>query len=260
MPESYRAQFGKQPPFVVTTYRADAAGNLQPDLPDQCPIAATAGRSESCCKLVRDHDRHRKTGPGHPLRVVRCLTHGIAFTLYPPGFAPYRRQPVAVVAPDGSQIDTDEVSTLKARFGGTLFDAALDAREATPWPRESGGERPDRCWATQGRHLEVASRLVGIAAGLADRTREAIAGTLAIDMLTLREIGQTSGAEAKGYRALGESIGAILMRLRGAAFAAVALLRCGHWAGQWGEPLHWDSKRRLYDRSPFPVPRTAPSP
>ena len=43
--------------------------------------------------------RDRKTGPEHPLRVVRCLTHENAFTLYPEGFVPYGRVPVLVVKP-----------------------------------------------------------------------------------------------------------------------------------------------------------------
>lgn len=260
MPESYRTQPTRQTPFVVTAYRADADGNLKPDVPTRCPLAAVSVRPEPCCSITNDHERIRKTGPGHPLQVVRCRAHDIAFTLYPPGFAPFRRQSVARVGPDGAQIGTDESSVLKAKFGGTLFDAALDASHGIAWARESGCELPDQWWSTQARHLKLASRIVGIASGLADRTRERIASILALDTLTIRERQQGVDGQDPGYRALGQAIGSILDRLRGVTFAAVALLRCGHWVGQWGEPLHWDSKRRLYDRGPFPVSRTALSP
>jgi len=253
MPELYRTQPIGQTPFVVTSYRSDANGSLKPDVPARCPLAATSIRPEPCCRITNDHERIRKTGPGHPLQVVRCHAHGIAFTLYPPGFAPYRRQSVAVVGPDGAQVGTDESSVLNAGFGGTLFDAALDASQGIAWARESGCELPDRWWSTQGRHLELAARIVGIACGLAGRTRETIASILALDTLTILERHQEAGGEDQGYRALGKAIGSILGRLRGVTFAAVALLRCGYWIGQWGEPLHWDAKRRLYDRGPFQV-------
>ncbi|QDV09319.1 hypothetical protein Poly30_48770 [Planctomycetes bacterium Poly30] len=259
MPESYRALTPKQKPFAVTTYRVDAEGHLRPDVPDRCPLAVTLDRHEVCC-ITSDHDRHRKTGPGHPIRVVRCSAHDIAFTLYPPGFAPYRRQSVALVGPDGAQVDTDETFTLKARFSGTLFDAVLDAIQAVAWARDSEGDQhPERWWSTQGRHLSLGLRIVGIASGLADRTREGIARVLGLDTLTiLEQLG--SSDEGQGYRVRGAAISSILDHLPEAAFAAVALLRCGHWIGQWGEPLHWDSKRRVHDRGPFPASRTSPSP
>ena len=259
MPEYYRTLTAKQKPFAITTYRVDAHGRLKPDIPNRCPLAVTQDLPETCC-ITSDHDRQRKTGPGHPIRVVHCSTHDITFTLYPPGFGPYRRQSVAVVGPDGAQVDTNETSTLKARFRGTLFDAVLDAIQAIAWARDSNGaQRPDRCWSTQRRHLNLGLRLVGIASGLADRVRQGIASALSIDMLTI--LGQQRlGGVGQGYCAHGEAISSILVELPKAVSAAVALLRCGHWIGEWGEPLHWDSKRRVYDRGPFPVSGTTSSP
>jgi hypothetical protein len=260
MPKSDPTQSASHSPFVITTYRVDVDGSLAPDIPDRCPRAATSGEQDPCCSIARDHYRDRKSGPGHRLQVVRCRVHGIAFTLYPPGFAPYRREPVAVVGPDGAQLDTDESSTLSARFGGTLFEAALDAYDGTPWARECGDAPANRWWSTQSRHLKLAARLVGVARGLPDRAQEVIARVLAIDTLSILESKLESGGRGQGYRACGESIVSVVGRLRGAAAAAIILLRCGHWVGQWGEPLHWDSMRRVYNRYPFPVPRAAQSP
>lgn len=260
MPESYPTEPAKQTPFVVTTYRADAQGHLTPDVPDQCPVAVTSGDPEPCCRIKIEHKRDRKCGPGHPLWVVGCGVHGIAFTLYPPGFAPYRRQSVAAVGPDGAQIGTNERTVLKKRFSGTLFDAALDAAEGVAWARESGDSLPERWWSTQGRHLKLLAQILGIASGFDDRTQEAVARILNIEMIVLCELRPKPNDVPRGYRAYGKAIGSILAGLRGAASAAITLLRSGHWIGCWGEPLHWDSKRRLYDRGAFPVSRTLPSP
>lgn len=71
-------------PFVVADY---ADGHLQCRILD-CPWA---GRDEACA--VVQHDRRvRKTGPTHPLVVLRCLVHACSFTVYPPGFVPYGRR------------------------------------------------------------------------------------------------------------------------------------------------------------------------
>lgn len=187
-------------------------------------------------------------GPEFRLAVVRCGVHGFgAFTLYPPGYAPYRRQAVLRVGPEGSRVHGDDGDRLRGDFGETVFEAALDAREGRPWPRQTRGE-PQRSWGSQGRQLELVSRLVGVARGLADRVREVIAAVLSVGTLHLRE-----ASVAQGYRAIGEAVCRVLRRLRGGPRRAVHLLTCGHLAGLWGEPLHWDAGRRVMERSPFPV-------
>ncbi len=80
--------------FVVTPYRPDAKGVLEPDLPTCCIHRVPGGEA---CDLVVGHLRDRKTGPRFPLTVLRCRVHGCAFTLYPPGHVPYGRRRVAPV-------------------------------------------------------------------------------------------------------------------------------------------------------------------
>jgi len=114
-------------------------------------------------------------------------------------------------------------------------------KPSTHLPNEPNG--------TQGRHLYLASRLVGVARELSDRVRSGIAAVLWVDQLQLRE-----GSRARGYRAVGKVVVAVLRRLRRGARRAMELLVCGHLVGKWGEPLHWDAQRQVLERSPF-VPR-----
>jgi len=241
---SYPSRPGPDRPFVVTPYLERSGKVMVPELPERCP--AWASGSEPC-RLAIHHWRDRKTGPRFPLAVVRCAVHGFgAFTLYPPSYAPYRRQAVLQVAPDGSAVrDSDHTDRLRGDFGGTLFEAALDAGGDRPWPRETGGE-PERSWGTQGRHLDLAARLVGVASHLVDRIREAISAVLSIGTLHLKE-----ASRSRGYRALGAAVCAVLRGLRGGPRRAVHLLTCGHLIRHWGEPLHWDADRRVIERSPF---------
>jgi hypothetical protein len=242
---SYTEKPFERRPFLVTPYVADAAGRLRPAMPSCCPLGA--GDGESGCALCVHHERFRKTGPFHPLTVVRCRAHGASFTLYPPGYAPYRRQSLLRLSPDGVPVETDAAVAGERRdFEGTLFEAAFDARDARAWARDADGHVADRWWGTQGRHLRLAARLVGVGCDLAERVREALATVLSVGALSLRE-----RSCAKGYRGIGAAVCDVLLQLSGGARRAFTLCVCGHLAGKWGEPLVWDAKRQVVERSPF---------
>lgn len=231
--------------FIVTSYVAGADGVLAAQMPTCCPARSVS--EEGRCELTVHHQRDRKTGPQHPLLVVQCQTHGSAFTLYPPAYAPYRRQAVLRVAPDGEPIRA-QGEAVETDFAGTVFEAALDAKDGRRWARDSDDDLPEHWWGTQGRHLRLASRLLGIAGDIAERIRESIAAVLSVSTLALRE-----RCQAKGYRAVGQAVCVVLSWLKGGARRAWQILICGHLIGQWGEPLHWDTKRRVLERSPFLV-------
>ena len=253
MPECYPTEPRSRRPFLVTPYTPDLDGRLSPALPTRCPRGVES--SKPCCSITIDHHRHRKTGPQHPLAVARCSTHALGFTLYPAGFAPYRRQAILKMAPDDGDLSTVEAD-LHEDFADTLFAAAVDGADGSSWARDTDESTADRFWGTQGRHLSLASRLVGIAADLADRVRESIATVLSVSGLKQRE-----HASAKGYRAIGKGICDMLRQLRGSRAArASALLMCGYIIGHWGEPLHWHVERQDLLRSPFCGPRTAADP
>jgi len=111
-----------QRPFLSAPYTADETDRMSPsERIDQCPWASVG---ESC--KIRKHDwRHRKSGPSIGLRVLRCLTHGHGFTVYPPGYVPYGRQVLVPVDLHGhllSQLEQAEGSfrgcEFRSRGGG----------------------------------------------------------------------------------------------------------------------------------------------
>lgn len=178
------------------------------------------------------------TGPYSPLTVARCLTHGIAFTLYPHGQVPYGRAAIAPVAPDG-RVSIDDVVGAAA-FAGTVFDAALDASRGSPWPRDSRRRGCDGYWSKQATHLDYAAHLTGIAPAFDDVLREAMAGALRVDLLLLRDATHAFGA-ATTYRDRGAAVCAVLERLAGESCLVERLAAAGHLAGLWGAPFLWDS-------------------
>lgn len=231
-------------PFLVTTYTPGRDRQLEAEVPSCCPRGADAGGP--ACAITIDHHRRRKTGPAHPLAVARCRTHDCGFTLYPPGFAPYGRQPVLKLAPDGSRVGTEE-DDLRESFSDTIFAAAVDGADGRAWARDSDEAVPDCWWSTQGRHLHLSARLVGIARDLGDRVRETIAAVLSVSGLMQRE-----RSSMTGYRGIGKAVCDVLRRLRGGrAHRAFALLTCGHLIGHWGKPLRWDADREVLEHSPF---------
>jgi hypothetical protein len=230
-------------PFVVTPYIVGTDGQLVAALPDCCPTGRVRG--ERGCRIARHDERARKTGPQHALCVAVCGLHDTAFTLYPPGYAPYRRQSVLRVSPEGAAVRGEDPTRL-GDFAGTVFEAAVDASEGRRWEREPGPTSPERWWSTQRRHLALAAALAGVAAETGDRVRESIAAVLSVETLTLRK-----GSQARGYRAIGRAVREVLERLRGGARRALHLLVCGHLIGHWGEPMLWDAEREVLERSPF---------
>lgn len=79
----------RQRPVVVADYQN---GELL-ELPQDCPHRS----HDYPCDVVLHSHRRRGTGPDHPLAVCRCRAHGVSFTVYPPGFAPYGREHLETV-------------------------------------------------------------------------------------------------------------------------------------------------------------------
>jgi hypothetical protein len=151
---------------------------------------------------------------------------------------------VVRLSPDGKELAGRDSST--QAFLDTPFEAAFDARSGRAWARESGELAPERWWSTQGRHLSLAARLVGVAGDLAERVRDSIASVLSVGALVLRE-----RSRARGYREIGAAVCAVLSRLRTGPKRPRQLLVSGHLIGRWGEPMHWDVRRGVLRRSPF---------
>jgi hypothetical protein len=232
--------------FVVTPYEPDG-DQLLPQLPDTCPVEAQDGQS---CRLFQDHFRERKTGPAFALCVMRCRTHAIGFTLYPPGYTPWGRKPwvrEGVVA----QVE-DDVEDHTEWFRNTYFDAALDAAEGIFWPREKvlDAELGTPSDLTQQCHLCRTIRLLGM--DQEPSRRELFAQLFCLPGQILHEaagiIGQRPSLADLG-RVVRQVLAAIPSTLTG-VFESLAI--GGAAVGLW-PPLHvWrPALHRLLPR-PFP--------
>lgn len=224
---------------MQAAYEVDTAGEVRVALPGRCPL----GVDGSPCRVGVHDRRARKTGPRIALVVARCRTHGRAFTVYPPGHVPYGRVAVVPVDLAGREVRTESG---ERGLSGTLFEAALDAAAGDRWPRSGAVERGTR--RTQGRRIERASSLLGLALATPARTRERLAAALAVPLLRLRESPRECWMAGASWTDRGRQLERVLLEVREPA----RLLVAGQVAGLWGRPSRWDpGGGRGVLRSPF---------
>ncbi len=218
-----------------------ADGTLQPAMPTCCPWDEGEGCSD---RITVHHWRDRQTGPGFPLMVVLCRGHGHAFTVYPPGYAPYARKPLVAVAPDGCVLHRSKPpgeQPDKSAWEATLFEAALDAAAGEAW-RPQGAAFTTGQWRTQQRHIEQCLSLFALSPNVTQRQRHEVGELIGIAYVDLQHAAQEVGT-ASGYRQRGLAVQEILSRLqplrRGRDMTSLPadLLRCGAVAGMWTEPM-----------------------
>ena len=236
--------------LVVTPYEADSENKMVPQFPDTCPLGVHDGQP---CRLFLDHLRPRKTGPCFSLSVMCCRTHGIAFTLYPPGHVPWGRQSWAPVAPDGTVLTTEEGALC---FQGTYFDAALDAAMDVVWPKEKVFEEDFHypSFLTQQCHLERALKLLGLKEESAGR--EAFAQTLFLPGQILHAASQAI-VGSSALNTIGRVVSDVLAELPvvlGDLFER--LTACGAAVGLWPELHVWRPHLRQLQRRVFSHGRT----
>ena len=226
-------------PFATTRYTANNDGIIRPELPSYCVFATGA----QTCSIFVDHYRLRKTGPRFCLAVVGCTQHPYGrYTLYPPGYYPYGRTPMAPYSPAGELLR--DATTGDPLWEVTLFAAAVDAAAGKKWPEESLWDDPRRL-RTQGCQLQLAGRLLGVDPRLDDGVRERIATRLAVATMKL-----FSGAKiwASGWKMRGAAILAVLLSIPVQASLLDRMLAAGALSGLWAgrHPHRWDADRKTW--------------
>lgn len=191
--------------FVTTAYLAGDDGHLEAVVPEHC-MCGGDGRP---CRVWRHAYRERHEGPGHRLLVVRCTTHGVYFTLYPPGWTPWGRKPVVAASVDQ-----------------TLFSAARDASSGVLWPRHQAREQNDgKVARAQSRHIAYAARWLGLWGG--DGLEDAIFEALGLDSLDAHQKARQRWAQASGRKVRGQLVVDVVEELQGGAFLLERLLQAG---------------------------------
>lgn len=193
------------------------------------------------CAVKSKGWRPRSTGPCHPLAKAKCH-HGPGYTLYPPGYGPHRREPVAPVSASGEivRVGAGDDSETPGGFAWcrTLLAGALDAARGVSWSRESPADDPRRR-RTQRRHIAIAATLLGLAAELDEEIAQRIAGCLGVAFLLLSDL-RRAYKSASTYVGRGAAVVEALDLLPVDRTLGDRLLRAGFISGLWGRPQRWD--------------------
>ena len=231
--------------FVTTPYHTTTQGVVAV-LPLQGPCSVAAA---PCC-VGMHHRRRRKTGPPWGwVAVLRCRTHALAFTVYPPGHVPHGRVPWVELAPGGGAVERGEESPPAA----TLFTAAEDAAQGERWPRDSAPSPPDAVRSTQRRRVARAALVLGLGHGSAKgaETVAAVTGLPAGWLVqTAQRLACAPDVPAQG-RAVSTALAGIAELAGRSLMDRLAVLGCV--AGLWGAPLRWGGPAACMRRlgSPF---------
>jgi len=217
-----------RPPFLVVPYRVNCHGILEAQLPNKCPLWK---EGEVGCSLVRKGYRQRKTIPGYRLCIFRCRHHGKKFTAYPPGYAPFLRKPLTLLSPNGSVVQLDSPSDF---FGGTLFQAVMDAAHGKRWPIRKTKNK-EQCLLTQRRHLGRLASLMGVATHLNAKECEWIGATLGVPGLVIHD-GQQSLDQDPSFQNLTSNVWLLARNLTNRWRDYQRLLASGYLNGHWGRP------------------------
>ena len=222
--------------FIITPYRGSEGGKFRPSMPDRCIEGDKDGAD---CKLGGQHWRERKTGPRFDLLVVKCKTHDVSFTLYPPGQVPYGRVAIAAVDSEGQPLRRADDSAVISELAWeqTLFGAAEDGAKRIAWPRNGANSSPGS-WRSQGRYIAQAAQLLG----LTQMHELQLVGPLGVSELGQRQAVAAYG-RARGYETRSLAICTLVDELQLVECDVLdMILSAGVAAGRWGRPRRWDAR------------------
>ncbi len=165
---------------------------------------------------------------------MRCKTHGIGFTLYPPGYYPYSRHTLAPVDMEGNRLTRSDDDT--SLFVGTLFEAAADAANGILWQSESNDGLLKLRLPTQIRHIQRAATLLGIDPDTEQYLREETAQILTIPGQLLNDTINQINLSTCAYQSWGKEICRIVQDIPTETLFE-RLAEAGASAGLWAVPF-----------------------
>jgi hypothetical protein len=169
--------------------------------------------------------------------VVRCATHPSAsFTLYPPGHYPYGRKALLRCSVAGPPLRDPE--SVQLPWDDTVLEAAKQAASER-WPAHSTDGPGTR--RTQGRHLELAGRLLGAHPELDDDVRERIATRLLVPTMTLLS---AASLWSTSWTQRAAAVALVLAAVPVDGSLPDRLLSAGYVAQLWPRPRRWQPPNR----------------
>lgn len=193
-------------PFVQAEYDE---GVLNSTILD-CPF----GERGQACAISRHGLRERKTGPPHPIAILRCFVHQRFFSVYPPGFTPYARRQLI----EGPAQHNEPA----------LVEVVADAAAMGPVHREPAGRSS---WSTQSRLVQRVSTLFALDD---EQRRQTLSTLVGLPLIQLEAAALSRGIQARSRALMG-----LLERL-----SADDLLGLGPLAGLWGPAHRWCAHRQ----------------
>lgn len=162
--------------------------------------------------------------------MVRCRVHGQSYTIYPPGFVPYRRQ---------------SLPRQRAEIESAPALLAVEDRadpEVERWPDWADPDGVTPGWAsTQWRHIGWWGRCLGLSGS--ELQGQQVAALLGVSQH--EHAAQRARYAQEGDRSRSRAVLSVLAAVGQAGRVLVRLLRAGHLVGLLGRAFEADGLRCL---------------
>jgi hypothetical protein len=191
--------------FVTGLYHVTKEGSVEAEIPHRCPQA----RLDGTCRIKKFGTRERAFGAPYPFRTCLCVAHNYHFTVYPPGWFPYARNPIVQLAPDGKPIEivhTDTGSEEASPWSFTIFKSVIAAAAGRLWPEEKQLGVADSplpvnyhgVARTQKRGIKFFMKTFGLLKTSHHKLREKVCDLLGIEMTTLPNSKEKMNTRSRG--------------------------------------------------------------
>jgi hypothetical protein len=180
----------------------------------------------------------------------------VAFTIYPPGYTPYGRQPILPLAPDGTPLQSSDTND---KFDSSLIQASVDAANNKLWSSEATDGHTQYRYTSQRRYLNQAASLLGISPSTTDETRNFLASILEVPGQVLHDYSFAIEKDS-GSVNLGTSILQVLDTIPSTKDLYLKLTIAGAYVSLWPYPVVFQNTGQIEHFPVFQESRTRGSP